>query len=53
MVRLDNRTHVLVAPQNVTPEYIEMLRKNIKLPTMLQLEEEGDNIEDRISTYNK
>ncbi|MFK1916504.1 hypothetical protein ACIXHQ_09200 [Bacteroides fragilis] len=29
MVRLDNRTHVLVAPQNITPEYIEMLRKKI------------------------
>ncbi|MCS2328989.1 hypothetical protein NXV84_19440 [Bacteroides fragilis] len=52
MVRLDNRTHVLVAPQNVTPEYIEMLRKKYKLPTMLQLEEEEGNIEDRISTYN-
>ncbi|MFK2337828.1 hypothetical protein ACIXMT_02465 [Bacteroides fragilis] len=53
MVRLDNRTHVLVAPQNVTPEYIEMLRKNIKLPTMLQLEEEGGNIEDKRLTYNQ
>lgn len=31
MVRLDNRTHVLVAPQNVTPEYIEMLRKKYQI----------------------
>ena len=31
MVRLDNRTHVLVAKQNVTPEYIEMLRKKYQI----------------------
>ena len=31
MVRLDNRTHVLVAPQNVTPEYIEMKKKKYQI----------------------
>lgn len=26
MLRIDNRTHVLVSPQNATPEYAERLR---------------------------
>lgn len=31
MLRLDSRTHVLVSPQNATPEYVEKLKKRYKI----------------------
>lgn len=31
MLRLDDRTHVLVSPQNATPEYMDKLRQRYKI----------------------